>query len=95
MTDLPTQPSPIDPLPDTLTDLLTRADESLDLDHAHILAEVLNLYLDACRRTRMSIKLSAEDIGKIMQIFNLLIEAGAIEKGMARLVGRPQEQWIR
>jgi hypothetical protein len=86
MTDLPPSPD----LPDSLTDLLIKADDSLDRDHAHLLAEVINLYHEACRRTRLGTKLGADDIGKIMTIFNLLTEVGVVEKGIAELVGRPQ-----
>lgn len=75
---------------ESISPVLAAADAAEDLDHAKVLADVINLYHDACRRTRMSTVLGADDIGKIMQIFNLLIRVGEIERGFAKLVGRPQ-----
>lgn len=81
---------PDNDLDESISPVLAAADAAEDLDHAKVLADVINLYLNACRRTRLSTTIGADDIGKIMQIFNLLIGVGQMERGMARLVGRPQ-----
>jgi hypothetical protein len=85
MTELPQND-----LDESISPVLAAAHAAEDLDHAKVLADVINLYHDACRRTRMSTVLGADDINKIFQIFNLLISVGEMERGFERLVGRPQ-----
>ena len=81
---------PDNDLDESISPVLAAAAAAEDLDHAKVLADVINLYHDACRRTRMNTAVGADDINKIFQIFNLLIGVGQIERGFAKLVGRPQ-----
>ena len=67
------------PSPESISDLLRKITHQEDLDSCQVMANVINVYLDAIKRRGGRTELFADDINRILNIIRIMLAGGDVE----------------